>query len=528
MTVDGTWKPEDGDRDRRPREPGTAHAWRAMKGLFGFVPRLHRWLGSGLFLFMLTWCGSGIVMLFARFPHVPEAERLAHLSPLHRQDLPSPAALSQLPLAEQPDHGANIRMRRDRLGAHFLFAARAGTPARIEAPPGKRLQLVHSIEQRDLHALVTPYFRDEGPIAESTRVMGDRWTMRPFYGRHYPLLRVTSEAGDDVYLCESTGEVLQRTTPTTRLLAWLGAIPHWWYLRALREHPPLWEGAVSVAAGCLLVLCLSGLWGGLRQLARSQRLSWHAVLGLGFGGVASVWALSGALSVNPLGLLPGPWSTGSLDQCLQGSELSVDAYSRHPSDALSACRPLLGHVREIELTQLGGKPYYLCKNEFASTAVTPADRPGAPATRHFTSAQLRTALACEDPAVKVDIETLALTSKPDEFHHARLDGSKLQVPYGRVEMAGSPGGRVYLDVHRGRALAIYDAAGIRHHFLFTKLHTWDYAWLRRHPQLRRALMLVALAGGTLLGLSGTRAALGRAVGMSRRRRRKARDAAPRA
>ncbi|GEP11857.1 hypothetical protein [Methylobacterium gnaphalii] len=42
----------------------------------------HRWLGIVLGLFFALWIGSGLVMLYVPFPSLPEAERLARLSPI--------------------------------------------------------------------------------------------------------------------------------------------------------------------------------------------------------------------------------------------------------------------------------------------------------------------------------------------------------------------------------------------------------------------------------------------------------------
>ncbi len=43
---------------------------------------LHRWAGIVLCLPMLMWCLSGMVMMYVSYPLLPQAERMAGLTPL--------------------------------------------------------------------------------------------------------------------------------------------------------------------------------------------------------------------------------------------------------------------------------------------------------------------------------------------------------------------------------------------------------------------------------------------------------------
>lgn len=463
---------------------------------------LHRWLGVGLFALMLGWFGSGLVMLFARYPHLSEADRLAALRPLVWADLAGPAALAALP--EGPIHAAGVRLRRDAVGPHFLYqreghsrraAAGSGGAGPVQRPTRGQLR---RLARTHLRAPVTA---TDAPEA------GDQWTLAPFYAQHYPLLRVTSTAGEVVHVSRATGEVVQRTTRRARLLAWLGPIPHWWYPQALRERAALWEASVAVGAGSLLVLCAIGLGLGLWRLRQPGRPSRHALLGLAFGIIACTWTLSGALSVNPLGLLPGPWSVGVLNRHLQGEPLAPSRYTRPVSDALAACVERIATVKELELIQLAGKPIYLCKGDDGRSALTDAVRAGQVAHAHFDRHSLRAALAAAPmQGFQLDLASLELTDVPDAFHHPDAPDSVFPRPFGRIDVGGARAGVAYLDVYRGRFIALYDAAGLRHHYLFHVLHTWDVAGLWGHPNLRRGLMGVALLGGIWLGWSGTQLA----------------------
>jgi hypothetical protein len=43
---------------------------------------LHRYFGVALAIPMLTWCLSGVVMMYVGYPSLPEGIRLGHLSAL--------------------------------------------------------------------------------------------------------------------------------------------------------------------------------------------------------------------------------------------------------------------------------------------------------------------------------------------------------------------------------------------------------------------------------------------------------------
>ena len=61
-----------------------------------------------------------------------------------------------------------------------------------------------------------------------------------------------------------------RTTSAQRFWNWLGAIPHWFYLTALRSDGPLWSETVIWASILGTVLTVLGLYLGFAQLRRSK------------------------------------------------------------------------------------------------------------------------------------------------------------------------------------------------------------------------------------------------------------------
>ena len=63
----------------------------------------------------------------------------------------------------------------------------------------------------------------------------DQWTVQGPLRNLRPLWKYTWPNGEQVYVSGASGEVVQYTTNSSRLWAWLGAIPHWLYFTSASE-----------------------------------------------------------------------------------------------------------------------------------------------------------------------------------------------------------------------------------------------------------------------------------------------------
>ena len=64
----------------------------------------------------------------------------------------------------------------------------------------------------------------------------DQWTVQESCRGQRPLWKYSWPNGEQVYVSEASGEVVQFTTSASRLGAWLGPIPHWLYFTPLRGN----------------------------------------------------------------------------------------------------------------------------------------------------------------------------------------------------------------------------------------------------------------------------------------------------
>ena len=129
-----------------------------------------------------------------------------------------------------------------------------------------------------------------------------------------PLWKYSWPNGEQVYVSETSGEVVQYTTTGSRLGAYVGAIPHWLYFTPLRKHGLEWSRVVIWSSGIGTLAALLGVAIGLWMYSPSKRYRnagvatsipyrgqkrWHTVFGLIFGLGAATWAFSGMLSMDP-------------------------------------------------------------------------------------------------------------------------------------------------------------------------------------------------------------------------------------
>ncbi len=342
---------------------------------------LHRCLGGALCLMFAVWFASGMVMVFAGFPSLDDARRLAALPPLAIDRTASSPALA---LGRTPARG---RIRLGMLDGRPVYRFADGDRAAgiIDALTGRD---VARADPASSIALARHFFDSADARWVTTMVAArDQWNVTSPAGAQFPLLRFTAadRALTEVYVSSKTAEVVQVTTRRTRLLAWAGAIPHWIYPIALRRHAATWRWLVIGIAALGALGSLSGLllgvwmWRGGSPY-RKRWMRWHHILGLFFGVFAFTWVGSGAWSLEPFrtGARAAARRSPLLDEVIETDQSS--RFTVEPANALALCWREL-EPREIELVQIGGRPHYLCRQSPGEARVVAADRPTVAATR---------------------------------------------------------------------------------------------------------------------------------------------------
>lgn len=485
-----------------------------------FLRSFHRRVGAALCLPVLVWFLSGIVMTFAGFPSIDETERLSRARPLSAEMLV--VAPSDVFAAVQPNLDSVVL---EAFGGRALYRAHlSGKTIAVLADNGERVSL---LDQRLVEAESAAWLGST--LSRTDRVEEvDQWTPQANRGGELPFLRVRAadEDSTELYVSLTDARVVQKTTGTSRLLAWVGAIPHWVYPIQLRRHPGTWRAVVITLASLGGLATLAGLVHGLsvarfaRRSARGQKLSvspfrrlvlaWHHVLGLIFGAASLTWLLSGILSFHPLGASTSSEPTALDSATFRGGDLAPATFSRSPADALRECRVKLNApIKRIEFARAGGAAFYVCKTAGPATctvSATDAD-PGRSAPSPSEIAELSLPLG-----YGAGMTLQFWLTAGDAYYYRTHHSPDLPFPVLRTDF--SDGRRTYVNPSDLAVVRSYPPGAKPQRWLYHGLHSWDVPWLYRHRLLWRAAILTALALGAALAAT----ALVLSVGKLRRAR----------
>jgi len=209
---------------------------------------------------------------------------------------------------------------------------------------------------------------------ESLLTQADQWTITQRGRLPLHKLSIDDGRGTQLYVSLESGEVTLLTTRGSRALAWVSAIPHWFYFTPLRVRQTLWTNTILWTAGLGCLLAILGITLGVLQFqfSRPLRLSrigsyipyagwmrWHHVTGLVFGVLALTWVFSGLLSMEPLGWASGEGlNTAELRQALVGGPLDTSAFSPIDAEAWDGLLPGRS-IKEITFRRILGEPYFM-------------------------------------------------------------------------------------------------------------------------------------------------------------------------
>jgi len=328
--------------------------------------RLHRYLATVLWAPVAVWFASGIAMAYVGgMPRLTESDRLRglepiavgsiHLSPIdaaaRRRALDSFERVSVLTIMGRPAY------RFDGSPPDTVFADTGELLAPVDTAAALRIA-------SSFVGLPAARFH---PIA--TLDAADQWTLGLAGDLPWHRIGIDDAQGTEVYVSARLGEVMLITSHRSRALAWISAVPHWVYLRALRQREQLWRQVVLWTSGLAALAALAGLMVGIAQYrARYIRLTrWHYRAGVLFGPVALTWRVSGWLSMQPW-----HWARESdlyprITAALSG-RTDLKSFPAFDAGRWSAA----GAVKQIDLVSIGGEPYYIVRRPAAAPLVVAA------------------------------------------------------------------------------------------------------------------------------------------------------------
>ena len=357
----------------------------------------------------------------------------------------------------------------------------------------------------------------------------DQWTLT---GGEMPLHKIILDDGTQLYISTESGQVLQKTTRGNRALAWVAAIPHWFYFTSLRVNQTLWYKVVCWTAGIGCLLALAGVALSFTQLKIKRPFNlrnissyipyagwmrWHYIVGSIFGVLTFTWVFSGLLSMEPFAYLTGPTLEGNLRAVLAGG--SVDA-TEFPAIDAEAWKRLIPdrQVKEIDYARIQGDPYFVVRT---SPAVVDAsrDRPHQPyysqtgvdptrvlinartmqvRSEPFSAESLMSRVRETWPDVRV-VESSMLTQY-DSYYYSR-DGQR-PLPVLRVKLDDPVQTWIYIDATMSQQVAAIHRLDRFERWIYNGFHSLDFSfWYYNTPVWFTGVILLSL-GGTAVSIIG--------------------------
>jgi len=470
---------------------------------------VHRWLGVAFCLIFLLWFPSGIGMMYWDFPSVSPADRLARSPAL------DPAKVVLSPAEAAARLGAptpTVPSRLNTFDGRPVYRVRTGRgETLVYADTGERQGDVSTEMMQRIASAWT------GQAASAARVEAiedvDQWTVQGALRTLRPLWKYSWPNGEQLYISQSSGEVVQYTTTASRIEAYLGPIPHWLYFTPLRKHQSQWSAFVIWVSGAGTVTAILGVIIGLSMYSPSKRYRWagaptsipyqgpkrwHMMLGLIFGLAAATWAFSGMLSMDPFPMRTGGPAGGRRDEeggiprALRGRvELAAFA-PKHPREAQAQVPDLA--VKEIELTSFAGEPVYLAAAARGETRIIPVH--GQPLVAFDRQRLIEVVMdaAAPDGGAEIDV-----VNHYDAHYRDRRRQRPLPVILARLHDATET--RYYIDPKTARVVATYNTRNWVSRWLYHGLHSLDFPWLYNHRPAWDIVVITFMLGGTALSVT---------------------------
>jgi hypothetical protein len=468
-------------------------AWKVGKRWLWFV---HRWLGVATCLLFVLWFISGLVMMYVRFPHFVEAERVAHSPPI---------AWSQVRLGPQ---AALDKARIEAFPTDLTLSMWGGEPVYRLAQGRKRV----GVSARDGRVIGETDVDKAGQVVATAHpgapprflrtLDRDQWTVAQSFNPARPLhlFALDDRVGTQIYVGSKGGEIVLDTNRTERFWNWLGAVPHWLYFTALRSMPKAWTQVVLWTSGIGIVGAATGLWIGVLRVRVKRRyaggrmspyrgwMTWHHLAGLVGGVFLLTWVFSGWMSMNP-----NDWG-GPGDAVMIGRKTWMTASKApYPLDAV-ALRDRPGD-RVARFYWLGERPLMLVDTgPDARVLLDPVS------SRVVTLGQAELFDRAAGLVPGAHLVRRERLTHDDAYWYSHHDRAPLPVLVAKFDDPAESW--FYIDPISGRMVGVADKSLRLYRWTFSALHSLDFGFLVRHRPLWDMVVWLLSAAGLIVSISG--------------------------
>lgn len=463
---------------------------------------IHRILGTAFSILFLMWFLTGIVMIYHHYPSLSGDDALRYRSEGEgRAVLPLDSIMSA---AAVPADSVTEMQVTVMPGTTLLNVRRGAEELLYDCHSGQR---VERLQKPALERVAQSWCDAKIMDVDSLNEI-DVWLIGAYPFKEYPVYKYVFDDEDktELYLSSRTGRGLQLTTSESRMWAWLGAIPHWIYIKQLRANGRQpWTDVVLWISGFGILMTLSGVIVGVRSmiLARRQRrlcpykkpmFRWHHVSGLVFGLFVLAFIFSGFMSLQKVPTSLVPYNEDyTAESFFRGQEF-IDA-SRYKYDY----RRLLEDedVRRVTLTSCAGVPVF--KVEKADGCVLVRAESDEADTLVIDENVCRT-MAKRSLAHGTGY-SVAVVNDYEQGYTSVRKSRKRELPVYKVAVDDEYNSRFYVAPKAATAYCANNNSVMRG-ILYNTLHSLNCRFFYEHPVLREVTLWLLMAGGTVVSLTG--------------------------
>lgn len=471
-----------------------------MKKGAHFLFGLHRIAGTIIALFFLMWFISGLVLVYHSFPRVDKTVQYEKMEML-------PSSLPDIAdyLGQIPDSSKIRKINVRQFQGQTLFSVATNDSTYTFCTD--TLQPVKPVT----FDYIVQVARDwvNAPILKvDTLHKREQWIMYSRYVREMPVYKFYFDDKDkhQLYIAARSGEVLQFTSSTQRFWAWVGYIPHTFYIPFLRQNTDAWTNTLTVAGIIGMLAGLTGLYVGITAIYRRYKQKrtleipyrkrwyrWHHILGLILGIFIVTWGLSGALSLQRIPRwiinIEGDYSVSP--EKLRGKTFPLNNYKLDYRQLKKAYPDL----KQVEWTYYGDLPVY---DIIAGNQNLMIDASLPEVTNLFLSeetiARAIRKMHGDDVAFHI-----SMIDRYDEYYLS-IDNTR-PLPVYKVDVDNYDRSVYYIDPTTGNHKYLNTNRRVKK-WLFSAFHYLDIRWLvERHTLWTIALWTLCL-GGALLSFTG--------------------------
>ncbi len=470
-----------------------------MKKIIRLSFSLHRIFGTVIALFFLMWFLTGLVLIYHPYPRLSDAQRYAI-----QETLPDSLPNIHTYIANGSEGIQNLRVRQFQNQTLITYTKHKKkytfcTDTLQNIRP-ITFTTAKTTAQRCLDATIRRV---------DTLLQREQWVLYSKYEQELPIYRFYFDDPQqhEVFVSSRSGEVLQITNTQSRLWAWLGAIPHKFYLPFIRKNLDVWKSSITIGGILCTLAALTGIIITLYILIKRSKKGnvllnpyrktfyrWHYTTGIIFGIFVLAWGISGIFSLQriPQWLIPMEQEYIFRPSKMWGEKaLSLSAY-RLDYRTLKTTYP---DLKEISWTHFGNIPVYEIisgKEKNYIDASTPIAKPLNISKEtilkgiqniHGTNAKFK----------------ISMMNEYDNYYLSR--NSSLPLPVYKIEIDNQENSLYYVCPTTGYIRYLNTNKKIKK-WLFNGIHYLNIHYLTERPILWTILIWTLCLGGAAVSFTG--------------------------